>query len=70
MRELPPGVSSWMRDPMGIADRILEWLLREVKLPISVIQDHMAEMDQDKDCCISVAELVIWLKDFNDHTEE
>ena len=55
---------------MGIADRILEWLLREVKLPISVIQDHMAEMDQDKDCCISVAELVIWLKNFNDHTEE
>ena len=55
---------------MGILDRILMAVLREVKLPISVIQDHMSEMDQDADGCISVAELAVWLRKFYKELEE
>lgn len=55
---------------MGILDRIVTWVLRDVKLPIHVIQEHMMNMDQDADGCISVAELVAYLKKFHDDLED
>ena len=49
---------------MGIADRIVGWLLRDVSVPKHVIIEHMEIMDEDKDGCISVGELVAFIKKF------
>ena len=54
---------------MGMLNGLLRWILRDVKLPISVIQDHMMEMDQDKDGCISIAELADYLKSYYEELE-
>lgn len=50
--------------PMGIADRIVGWLLRDVSVPKHVIIEHMEIMDEDQDGCISVGELVAFIKKF------
>ena len=49
---------------MGMADRILKWILGEIKLPKHVIIEHINEMDTDKDECVSILELVQFLRKY------
>lgn len=46
----------------GIRNFIKAWLLREVKVPISVVADLATAMDENKDGSISLGELVEFVR--------